>query len=97
MIVSAGWPPSAVTEIYDIASNTWSNGNPLPATQQVGSTLRLGFDAILYIGGDKSGGHSDLIYEYNSDTEAWTTRAESLKFGIKQQSAVMIKNGLITC
>ena len=99
IIVSGGFPPSEATEIYDISSNTWSTGNYVAAKNRAGSNVNvnLGKNLLLFIGGGDDSGLTDTILEYTSDTETWTARSEKLKRPVRRQSAVMIKNGLVTC
>ena len=64
----------------------------------VGSNVPLGLGKLLFLGGDVDGtGHVDEIMEYDAGTETWIGRQETLPSAVKSQSAVLVKNGLITC
>jgi serine protease AprX len=59
------------TRIYNIATNTWTTGEPMPqALAQMATAL---WDGIIYVaGGNNSAGRVNTLYAYHIDTDTWT-------------------------
>ena len=66
----------STVEVYDVASNTWSNGVDLPVKLYLAAVVPFE-DTFLVIGG-KSGSSvfSDKVYRYNRPDGTWTEMPE---------------------
>jgi subtilisin family serine protease len=63
---------SDTTRIYDIGTNTWTTGEPIPATLGAPATMLL--DGIIYVAGGYDGeGDVDTLYAYDIASDTWTT------------------------
>ena len=54
-------------------------------------------DSLLYVGGAGVGGQQDRIVGYRVHQDEWYAREEVLLEGRKDMTAVMLKNGKVTC
>ena len=62
------------TRIYDITSNAWSPGEPMPAT--LGAHATMLWDGVIYVAGGYDGGaETNTLYAYDIASNTWTTRA----------------------
>src|SRR5262249_45709620 len=96
--------PTAVSELYDPSTGTWSNtGNMTTAVDQATATL-LAPDAlhpggeVLVAGGDTSANGSggtpiDISELYNPSTGTWSTPTESMTFNVDQATATLLNSG----
>jgi hypothetical protein len=65
---------SDTTRIYDIATNTWSTREPMPAT--LGAPATLLSNGVIYVaGGTDGGGEVDTLYAYDIASDTWSTLA----------------------
>ena len=56
-------------EIYDIGTNTWSSGAPLPVATQTDAVVK---DGKIYTMGGYNGSVLDAIYEYDIASNSWS-------------------------
>ena len=96
IIVSGGYPATTDTEIYDIASNTWSAGLALPGARWSGANGMLGFNSIAYAGGANQNGLLDEIIEYRWVSGTWVM-AETLKKPTQSMAVITVPNGTFMC
>ena len=62
------------TRIYDITSNTWRPGEPMPAT--LGAHATMLWDGVIYVAGGYDGGaETNTLYAYDIASNTWTTLA----------------------
>ena len=66
---------TAVTELYDPASNTWSTTGNLSTARYYHTAVRLKTGNVLAIGGSATGTATSSCELYNPSTGAWTTAA----------------------
>jgi N-acetylneuraminic acid mutarotase len=59
--------------IYDIASNTWTTGAPMPAAESDMATMI--YNGIVYVAAGYNGGASSALYAYNIASNSWSTLA----------------------
>ncbi len=77
IIAALGLDPSlgdtATTRIYNIASDTWTSGNPAPGTSSEGAGIS--HNGLFYnVGGRLGSARSDL-WSYNPETDTWAVLA----------------------
>ncbi|MEO5952863.1 MAG: kelch repeat-containing protein, partial [Chloroflexia bacterium] len=85
-----GYIGSHITEnaIYDIASNTWTTGAPLPATQ---SGMTAAYNGKIYVFGGNPGPQS-IIRVYDIATNTWSTSSASLPVATTYGRAITVGN-----
>lgn len=77
----------ANTQIYDIASNTWSPGAPCPTGIWEGKAVASSNGRVYVMGGETGlSSYSSALYIYNPVLDSWTTGA-SMPVGVKAGAA----------
>ena len=66
--------PNSTTRIYDIASNTWTTGAPLPTTL-TGHAIAYFNGKIYVVGGDSGSAAVNTLYIYDIASDTWNTGA----------------------
>ena len=101
--VFGGYPSTRKTvttfQIYDIKTNTWRLGPPLPELNNHGMSVAV--DGILYlIGGqtDEQRAYVDSVFAFNPKTETWTAKARmptkrSAGWAIAHEGKVYVAGG----
>ena len=86
------------TEILDLTTLEWRFGPNLPDAISLGKSVSFR-NSFLIIGGiiDDHGGRSNLIYEFDSDTENWIKRQEKLTKARNAFTAFLIPEELARC
>lgn len=90
--VIGGWNSSLnrldITQIYDIASNTWSSGARCPTGVWEGKAAAMSNGRIYVIGGETGlFGYSSSLYIYDPVLDGWAMGA-SMPVGVKSGAAV---------
>jgi len=80
-------------EIYNQATDTWSQGAPIPVATR-GMAFALGQDNMIYSFGGYAGGHLNIAHRYDVITNAWTSLA-SMPVASWECTAATAPNGKI--
>jgi N-acetylneuraminic acid mutarotase len=80
-IADVGPEINNLTRIYDIATNTWSNGAPMPAAAIL---MASGYynGKIYLVGGHLSGPNGSQVWEYDPVANTWNTSRAPIPHGI---------------
>ncbi len=83
-----GYIGTHITEnaIYDIASNTWSTGAPLPAAR---SGMSAAYNGKIYVVGGNPVPFNDIIV-YDIATDSWSTAGATLPVGLAYGRAITV-------
>lgn len=85
-------------EVLNVKDSTagWTEGTDLPVGIQIGASVPFK-NTFLIVGGGFDGGYSDLIYEYEAETDKWITRQERLNKGREKIAAFWIPDEIARC
>lgn len=75
--VPTGGGDLSVLEIYDIASNTWTTGTPMPTPLADGYAILLSTKIYVFGGSTPSGTASSSTFIYDISSDTWSTGAPS--------------------
>ena len=64
---------SNTNRIYDISTDTWTTGKPMPTP--LGAPATMLWEGIIYVAGGYNGESVDTLYAYNIATDTWSTLA----------------------
>ena len=105
LVVTGGGFNITTTEIYNFASNTWRYGPSLPHHITGPASVQFG-DSFLVVGGenyieiapqDWDAVILDTIYQYDTKTEEFVLRDESMSVKAYAMGAVMVTEDVVNC
>ena len=84
--VSAGWALTNTMEIYNIASDEWRTGTPLPPDMNMGWSYVSHENTLWIIGAGE-----DMVYRYSENEEQWDHMNGIKTSGILPHSTVLLE------